>query len=204
MKKIASLITLSFILLSCNKNFSSTNFQDRTFYRKKVAVLPFQIHNTIEELPEGITIEMVDKAERDKCQLIQLHLYRYMLREYAKSERKVNLQSYNQTNKILKERGLTYEEIFDLPKNKLANILKVDVLLYGHVYQSKKKLQLDGKEQMRNKVHNSIATVVYAYGKGRRKKILWKDDRSGTGFPSDYAPELTKNLLRKAAKEFPF
>lgn len=204
MKKITLLFCLAFIVLSCNRKVSSSDSPSKTFHRKKVAILPFQIHNTIDELPEGITIDMVDIAERDKCKIIQLHLYRYLLREYAKSDRKVQLQHRDRTNEILKERGLTYEDIFELPKNKLARILKVDALLYGHVYQSKKKLTLDGKEKLKNKVHNSIATVLYVYSKSKKNKILWKDDRGGTGFPNDYAPEMTKNLLRKAAKEFPF
>jgi len=204
MKKTIPIFCLLFTILSCNQKLPSSDSAPKTFHRKKVAILPFQIHNTIEELPEGITIEMVDKAERDKCQMIQLHLYRYMLREYAKSDRKVQLQHRDRTNKILEEKGISYEEIYELPKNKLARILKVDALLYGHVYQSKKKLELDGKEKFKNKVHNSMATVLYVYSKSKRDRILWKDDRGGTGFPSDYAPDMTKNLLRKAAKEFPF
>ena len=207
MKKNTPLFCLILIVLSClscNSRRYSFN-SDRTFHRKKIAILPFQIHNTIsEELPEGITIDMVDKAERSKCQIIQLHLYRYLLREYAKSDRKVHLQHRDRTNEILKNKGITYEELFELPKNKLAKILKVDALLYGHVYQSKKKLDLDGKEKLRNKVNNSMATVLYVYSKSKREKILWKDDRGGNGFPNDYALDMTKNLLRKAAKEFPF
>ena len=97
MKKIIPLFCLIFTLLSCNKKISSTDSSSRTFHRKKIAVLPFQIHNTIDELPEGVTIEMVDLAERDKCQIIQLHLFRYLLREYAKSDRKVELQHRDRT-----------------------------------------------------------------------------------------------------------
>lgn len=203
MKQISLFIILLFFFSSC---FNSPNKSKpiSKLLRKRVAVLPFQIHTAIGELPKGVKIEMINKKEQEKSTIVQLHLYRYMLREYAKSSRKVKLQHFNDTNKILKDRGLEYDDIFNLPKNKLARILKVDALVYGNLYQSKKRLQLDGQEDFKNKVNNSIATVVYVYGRNKKDKLLWKDERLGSGFPSDYAPEVVKNLLRKTAKEFPF
>jgi len=202
MKKL--LFFLLIIISSCNNKFTGSTSSPDRFHRKRIAVLPFQIHTTVDELPEGITLEMINNNEKEKSNILQLHLFRYMLRAYANSSRRVILQHYNDTNKILKKRGLKYDDLFNIPKNKLARILKVDALVYGNIYQFKKKIELDGKEDVKYKGNNSISTVIYVYGKGKREKILWKDDRATSGFPSDYAADASKNLLRKAAKSFPF
>ena len=204
MKTIFLLLFGSILILGCNPKISTTNPTPSQFSRKKVAVLPVQIHTRVNELPENISMTVVDSIEQRKSFFIQLHLYRYMLREYAKSTRRVKLQKVDDTNKILKEKGLGYDEVFKLSKRDLAKILKVDVLIYGSVYQIKHKLDLEEKKTWKTHPENKISTVIYAYGKNRKEKLLWKDGRAISGFPGDYGGEAIKNCLRKSAREFPF
>jgi len=204
MEKTTLLLLLLILFSSCNRKYSSSNFSTNKFHNKKIAILPFQIHTTIKELPEGITMEMIDESEKRKSKTMQLDLFRYLLRAYAKSSRKVILQHYHETNRILKQKGVAYDEMFKLTKRELAKILKVDAIVYGNIYQNKRRLHLDEKALLKNDGQNSISSVIYVYGKSKRERIQWKDDRGESGFPSEYGPEVIKGLLRKAAANFPF
>lgn len=168
-----------------------------------MAILPFEIHTSVKNLPEGVTISMLEKAERRKGIVMQRDLFRYITRELAKSSRKVKFQNINDTNNIFKEKGMGAKAIFNTPKKELAKILKVDAVIYGSVYQYKNRLNLDKDEEVTfSGMNNKISTILYAYEK-KRGRIQWKYDSSQSGFPSDVAPDIVKGLLRKAARNFP-
>ena len=197
------LFSLSILFCACNSSFTRINYTSKKFYNKTLAVLPFEIHTSVKYLPEGVTISMLEKAERRKSIVMQRDLYRYLIREFAKSSRKVKFQNMNETNNIFKEKGMDAETIFNTPKKDLAKILKVDAVIFGSVYQYKNKLNLDKEEQVVfSGMNNKISTILYAYEK-KRGRIQWKYDGSQSGFPSNVAPDVVKGLLRKAAKDFP-
>lgn len=204
MKNFTLFIILSFVLMSCQQKYAPQNYNRSTlFHNKRVAVMPFDIYTSVEHLPKGATIAMVEKAERKKARVMQRDLYRYILRELAKSSRKVKLQSLNKTIKLINESGYTDEEIIDLPKRKLAKILKVDIIVQGSLYQYKNKMRWEGDDFLRyTGSNNRVSTVINVYEK-KRGRIEWKYDKSQSGFPSDYAPDAIKGLLRKAARNFP-
>ena len=203
MNKIFTLICFCTFLCSCGPHFTPTNYTATRFHNKKIAIVPFDIHTNVKELPKGVTIAMVQQAERRKALIMQRDMYRYLLREFAKSTRKVKLQDPNKTNKIFKKYGYDHQKIFNTPKKKLARLLGVDAVLYGNVYQNKQKLDVNNEELLRmGGINNKISTVLYVYEKSKGR-IEWKYDRSQSGFPSHVAPDVVKGLLRKAARNFP-
>ena len=203
MKNFFTLSFISIFLWSCNPSFTPTNYTSTRFHNREIAVIPFEVHTSVKELPKGVTIAMIEKAEQRKAIIMQRDMYRYLLRELAKSSRKVKLQDPNKTNRIFKKYGMDHERIFKTPKKRLARILGVDAVLFGNVYQSKQKLDVNHEELLRmGGINNKISTVLYVYEK-RRGRIEWKYDRSQSGFPSDVAPDVVKGLLRKAARNFP-
>lgn len=203
MKNLILLLCLSFLFCTCNQMFTPANYTSKQFHYKTLAILPFEIHTSVKNLPEGVTISMLEKAESRKSIVMQRDLYRYIIREFAKSTRKVNFQNVNETNNIFKEKGMNSKMIFSTPKKELAKILKVDAVIFGSVYQYKNKLNLDKDEEVTfSGMNNKISTVLYAYEK-KRGRIQWKYDGSQSGFPSEYGPDVVKGLLRKAARNFP-
>jgi len=203
MKNLFLLFFLPLLFCTCNPKFTSSNYTSKKFYNKTLAILPFEIHTSVKNLPEGVTISMLERAEGRKSIVMQRDLYRYMIREFAKSSRKVNFQNINDTNNIFKKKGMDPQTIFNTPKKELAKILKVDAVIFGSVYQYKNKLNLDKNEKVTfSGMNNKISTILYAYEK-RRGRIEWKYDSSQSGFPSDVAPDVVKGLLRKAARNFP-
>jgi hypothetical protein len=203
MKNLMLFLCLPFLFGACNPKISTSTFTSKKFHYKTLAILPFEIHTSVKNLPEGVTISMLEKAERRKSIVMQRDLYRYITRELAKSSRKVKFQDVNDTNNILKKNGMDSQMIFSTPKKELAKMLKVDAVIYGSVYQYKNKLNLDKNEEVTfSGMNNKISTILYAYEK-RRGRIEWKYDSSQSGFPSDYAPDVVKGLLRKAARNFP-
>lgn len=190
---------------SCTSPQSSSIFTSKKFRNKKIAIIPFEIHTSVKQLPKGVTITMLEKAERRKGIVMQRDLYRYLLRASAKVKpfRRAKLQDVNTTNNIFKALGMDIEKIHQTPKTDLAKLLGVDAIIYGNIYQSKQRLRLEGDEFVKYAgVNNKIATVLYAYDK-KRGQIQWKYDSSQSGFPSDYGPDVVKGLLRKAARNFP-
>ena len=203
MKKLILLFGLPILFCTCNPIFTPSNYTSKKFYHKTLAILPFGIHTSVKNLPEGVTISMLVEVEQKKSIVMQRDLFRYMIRELAKSSRKVNFQDINYTNNIFKEKGMDTQAIFSTPKKELARMLKVDAVIFGSVYQYKNKLNLDREKELRfSGMNNKISTVIYAYEKDRGR-IEWKYDSSQSGFPSDVAPDVVKGLLRKAARNFP-
>lgn len=203
MKKLALIFCFPFVFLSCAQKFTSSDYTSTKFHYKKIAIVPFQIHTSVKNLPEGVTLAMLEKSESQKGKIMQRDLYRYLLRELAKSSRKVQLQDVNKTNKIFKGLGMNRSTIFTTSKTELAKMLEVDAIIYGNVYQHKPRMRLKGDDLMNmSGANNKISTVLYVYEKARGR-IEWKYDRSQSGFPSDYAPDVVKGLLRKAARNFP-
>lgn len=203
MKNLILLLFLPFLFGACNPKFSTSYYSSKKFHYKTLAILPFEIHTSVKNLPEGVTISMLEKAERRKGIVMQRDLFRYITRELAKSSRKVKFQNINDTNNIFKEKGMGAKAIFNTPKKELAKILKVDAVIYGSVYQYKNRLNLDKDEEVTfSGMNNKISTILYAYEK-KRGRIQWKYDSSQSGFPSDVAPDIVKGLLRKAARNFP-
>ena len=203
MKNLLLLLSLPFLFCTCNQMFTASNYTSKKFHYKKLAILPFEIHTSVKNLPEGVTISMLEKAERRKSIVMQRDLFRYITRELAKSSRKVKFQNINDTNNIFKKKGMDPQMIFNTPKKELAKILKVDAVIFGSVYQYKNKLNLDKEEKVTfSGMNNKISTVLYAYEK-KRGRIQWKYDGSQSGFPSEYGPDVVKGLLRKAARNFP-
>ncbi|MFK8007699.1 MAG: hypothetical protein AB8H03_15075 [Saprospiraceae bacterium] len=203
MKNLILLLCLPFFFCFCNQMFTPSNYTSKKFHYKTLAILPFEIHTSVKNLPAGVTISMLEKAERRKSIVMQRDLYRYIIREFAKSTRKVNFQNVNETNNIFKKKGMDPQMIFNTPKKELAKILKVDAVIFGSVYQYKNKLNLNKDEEVTfSGMNNKISTVLYAYEK-KRGRIQWKYDGSQSGFPSEVGPDVVKGLLRKAARNFP-
>lgn len=203
MKNLILLLSLPLLFCTCNQFFSPSNYTSKKFHYKTLAILPFEIHTSVKNLPEGVTISMLEKAEQRKSIVMQRDLFRYITRELAKSSRKVKFQNVNDTNNIFKKKGMNPKMIFNTPKKELAKILKVDAVIFGSVYQYKNKLNLSKDEEVTfSGMNNKISTVLYAYEK-RRGRIQWKYDGSQSGFPSEYGPDVVKGLLRKAARNFP-
>lgn len=203
MKNLILLFTLSILFGACSPQFTSTNYTSKKFHYKTLAILPFEIHTSVKNLPEGVTISMLEQAESRKSIVMQRDLFRYITRELAKSSRKVKFQNINKTNNIFKKKGMDRQAIFNTPKKELAKILKVDAVIFGSVYQYKNKLNLDKEKEVSfSGMNNKISTILYAYEK-RKGRIQWKYDSSQSGFPSEYGPEVVKGLLRKAARNFP-
>ncbi len=203
MKNLILLLSLPILFCTCNQAFTGSNYTSKKFHYKTLAILPFEIHTSVKNLPEGVTISMLENAERRKSIVMQRDLFRYITRELAKSSRKVKFQDVNDTNNIFKKKGMDPKKIFNTPKKELAKILKVDAVIFGSVYQYKNKLNLDKEKEVTfSGMNNKISTVLYAYEK-KRGRIQWKYDGSQSGFPSEYGPDVVKGLLRKAARTFP-
>jgi len=203
MKKLALALLLPVFFCGCFSMSYPDRPMSQKFHYKKIAILPFDIRTSVQHLPDGVTISMVENYEKKKARIMQRDLYRYILRELAKSSRKVKFQHVNDTNKRLKKKGITDEEVFSMSKKQLAKALKVDAVIYATVYQYKNKMKWHGDDFLRyTGGNNRVSTVLNVYEK-RRGRIEWKYDSSQSGFPSDYAPDAIKGLLRKAARNFP-
>ena len=189
---------------SCSNLFNSPNHRSSKFRNKTIAVLPFEVFTSVKHLPQGVSLSMLDSIEKRKGYVMQRDLYRYLLRESVRVRTRVKLQNVNETNLILKKRGISNADIFKMPEQELAQILNVDIIISCNLYQYKKRLNRNEDNfKNHNGINNKISTILYVYER-ETGRLEWKYDKSQSGFPSNYAPDAIKGLLRKAAREFPF
>lgn len=169
---------------------------------ERLAILPFEVTNWVEKIPKGATIETLKGAEREDAYVMQRDLYRYCIREMSRQERMVNIQHINYTNDILKSKGISYEDLRNIPKEELASILGVDAVIWSKVNQI-----ISGRNGfMIRRIMNGVwggrnqVEATFAIHQANDGKMLWKYDYGLSIAGENSVEEVSKAVLRSVSK----
>lgn len=203
MKRILFPLLLLIFLTSCNqKSYLSPALQYMRGSEERLAILPFEVTNWVEKVPKGATLESLKKAEKNDAYVMQRDLYRYCLREMSRQERMIQIQHFNYTNELLTEKGISYEDLKDIPKEELADILNVDAVVWSKVNQIVSgragfmiRRIMNGVWGTRNQVEATFAIHQKSDG-----KMLWKYDTGLSIAGQTSTNEVSKAILRSVSK----
>lgn len=197
-------LLLPLCLLSCSHNaYLSPAFDHIKDSNETLAILPFEVINWVEKIPRGATIQSLKAAEKEDGYVMQRDLYRYCLREMHRQERPVLIQHINETNDILTEKGVAFEDLKDMSKSNLAKLLGVDAVIWSKVHQlySRRGFMfrriMNGVWGTRNQVEATFAIHHQSTG-----KLLWKYDYGLSIAGEDSVDEVSKELLRNVSRVF--
>ncbi len=196
------------VLLLCAGNCTKRAYLSPAFAQIKgggetLAILPFEVINWVEKVPKGATLHTLKEAEKSDALILQRHLYRYCLREMSRQDRNVIIQHINETNDLLKAKGIRYEDMKKIPRGELAHILGVDAVIWSKVHQLYTrrgymfKRILNGVWGTRNQVEALF--TIHHQNKGR---LLWKYNYGLSIAGEDSVEEVSKEMLRDVSRIF--
>jgi hypothetical protein len=126
-------LLFSLALVSCGVNrnvYKSSDFSAKAARHKTVAILPFQITQT-GHVSKKETVADIKAANEKWAYAFQQSLLSYSLRHTSRNRKgqMVSFQGIQQTNAILKESGLSIDEMYSKRPEELAQLLGVDAVI---------------------------------------------------------------------------
>jgi len=206
LKKTVLLVTLLAVALaSAQKNiYESSRFDELTKSHKVLAILPFL---TQLELEQKVSLDEVKKLAKKEGYAVQNALETYFSKRKKRKKFNVEFQNIEDTNAILAQNNISYENIDVYTTKELSKILKVDGIISGN---------LDLNILLSKGVDTDFSFLDYFggnsnYGRIGLKisdsntgKLLWKYEKEITKKTGRNTSELIDRMMKFAAKKFPY
>ncbi|MGZ5286986.1 MAG: hypothetical protein ACXWV0_04655 [Flavisolibacter sp.] len=209
MKQLFYIAIASIFLASCGpKIYTSSNFSAALAKHKTVAILPAEVTmqlrpNQTKNTTQAQLDEMAMKTGYD----IQEKMYGWFLRRGDKYQYTVNFQDVTRTNSLLKDAGISYQDLKSTDRQKLARILGVDAVMQDRA--SMEKPMSDGAALAVGILLNTwgntnkVETTINIHD-GATGDLLWKYDYEASGSVGSSTTNLVDALMRNASKKFPY
>tara|TARA_R100001369_G_scaffold92526_2_gene138134 strand:+ start:24112 stop:24765 length:654 start_codon:yes stop_codon:yes gene_type:complete len=206
MKNILIIIfTLSFLGASAQKNiYESEKFDELSQNHSDLAIIPFL---TNLELKDEISSEELKDLEEKEGYAVQDALETYFSKRKKKKKFSVEFQNIKNTNAILKQNGISYDNIDVYSVKELAQILEVDGIISG---------TLDLNVLLSKGVPTEFSLLDYIngdanYGRigvkisdGITGKLLWKYEKQINKKSGKNTTDLIDLMMKLASRKFPY
>ena len=184
------LLLLCVALFSCgiNRNvYKSSDFDNQAANHQTVAVLPFQITQT-GHVSKNESLADIKATNEKWAYMFQETLLSHSLKHTSKNRKghMISFQGTQRTNAILKEQGLTIEELYTKKPEEVAQLLGVDAVLMTTLEKNK----------------NFSDGVAYGVAAGKAMlNVLTKTGTVGTGLGGIKSADLNLNSYLYDSKE---
>jgi hypothetical protein len=209
MKQIMFAVFATILLVSCGPQiYKSTEFSTALRKHKTVAILPAEV--TLQLRPnemKNMSAQQMDDMRMKTAYDVQEKMQGWFLRRGEKFNYTVNFQDVIKTNSILKEAGISYDDLKTTDRSKLAKVLGVDAVMQDRLSMEKPMSEgaavavglLVGAWGNTNKVNTTINIHD-----GTSGNLLWKYDYEASGSVGSSTGRLVDALMRNATKKFPY
>ena len=197
--------TLSFLGESAQKNiYESEKFDELSQDHNNLAIIPFL---TNLELKDEISSEELKDLEEKEGYAVQDALETYFSKRKKKKKFSVEFQNIKNTNAILKQNGISYDNIDVYSVKELAQILEVDGIISG---------TLDLNVLLSKGVPTEFSLLDYIngdsnYGRigvkisdGITGKLLWKYEKQINKKSGKNTTDLIDLMMKLASRKFPY
>lgn len=208
MRKHLPILLVIFITSCGPKIYTSDNFSSALARHKTVAIIPAEVNMRLRpNEAKSLSDEQVDEIVTQTSYDIQDKMYGWFLRRSNSSRYTVTFQDINKTNSKLKAAGIKYADLRNKDRAELAKILEVDAVIQDRV--SLEKPMSEGVAIATRVIFgtwestNRVQTTINIHD-GKSGNLLWKYDYEASGSVGSSSTRLVDNLLKKAAKRFPY
>ena len=204
---IVSLLVMA--LASCGPKIYKSNTFDQALARHRtVAILPAEVITRLRpNESKKVTPEQLDAMNEKTGFSIQDKMYSWFLRRSDKFHYTVTFQDITRTNALLKQAGISYQDLAAKDRTELARLLGVDAILQDRT--SLDKPMSDGAAVAVGVIFgvwgntNAAETTINIHD-GKTGDLLWKYDYNASGSVGSSADRLVNALMRNASKKFPY
>ncbi|NNG11116.1 MAG: hypothetical protein HKM92_13180 [Arenibacter sp.] len=201
------IIVFSFLCVgaSAQKNiYESDKFDELSSEHQNLAIIPFLTHL---ELKDNIPDNEIRGLEKKEGYAVQDALETYFSKRKKKKKFSVEFQNIKNTNAILQQNDITYENIDVYSVKELCNILGVDGLISG---------TLDLNVLLSKGVPTEFSLLDYIngdanYGRigvkisdGATGKLLWKYEKRINKKSGKNTNDLIELMMKLASRKFPY
>jgi len=206
MKNIIVIIfTFIYLGVSAQKNiYESDKFNELSSDHHTLAIIPFL---TNLELKDEISSVELKDLEQKEGHAVQDALETYFSKRKKKKKFSVEFQNTKNTNAILKQNGISYDNIDVYSIKQLAQILEVDGIISG---------TLDLNVLLSKGVPTEFSLLDYIngnanYGRigvkisdGITGKLLWKYEKQINKKSGKNTTDLIDQMMKLASRKFPY
>lgn len=229
----AALLSLALVAGSgCARQTYSTNTLDASALtaHRTVAILPFAVEQdrlrmrdityagpnpteeSIKKYQDNWTAKQREEARAMSYELQRL-LYEQLQAQQPTSGYTVQFQDVRETNRLLQQAGITYENLLDHDMSALQKALGVDAVLSGQtlLYQPlpnglnlAARVLLEGNGVVTSQIPSNTATTNLTLHDCRNGQLSWRFDYERAGSASLNPERLSKDLVKAANRSFPY
>lgn len=204
-KRLLHILLITSLVVSAQKNiYESKNFDDLSQDHKVLAILPFL---TNLDLKDGISKNELKQLEEKEGYAVQNALETYFSKRKIKKKFSVEFQNTKNTNAILAQQNISYENIDVYTIKQLSEILQVDGIISGN---------LDLNIILSKGVPTEFSLLDYFlgdsnYGRigikisdGTSGKLLWKYEKKINKKTGKNTNDLIDRMMKLATRKFPY
>jgi hypothetical protein len=184
--------------------YESDKFEDLSSDHTTLAILPFF---TYLDLDDNVSRAELSKLEEKEGYAVQNALETYFGRGRKKKKFSVEFQNTDNTNAILSQNSITYDNIDTYTIRELSKFLGVDGIISGN---------LDLNILLSEGVPSEFSFIDYilgdaSYGRigikisdGDTGKLLWKYEEAINKKSGNNTDDLIDKMMKKATRKFPY
>lgn len=184
--------------------YESDRFDELSKEHRTLAIIPFLTHL---DLKDGISNGELKDLEEKEGYAVQNALETYFSKQKKKKKFYVEFQNTEETNALLKQNKITYDNIDIYTVRQLSEILQVDGLISG---------TLDLNVLLSKGIPTEFSLMDYIngdadYGRigikisdGLTGKLLWKYGKQINRKSGKNTTDLIDLMMKQASKKFPY
>ncbi len=206
MKKILLFIAmlLGFQAFSQKNIYENSRFDQLSENHEVLAIVPFIAKL---ELKQTLSKEEKIKLAEREGYAVQDALETYFSRRKKRKKFNVEFQNIKNTNAILAQNNITYENIDIYTVKQLSDILKVDGIISGNLDLNillSKGVPTDFKFLDYFSGDADYGRIGVKISDGASGKLLWKYEKEITKKTGKNTTELIDRMMKLATKKFPY
>jgi len=200
-------LTVIWVLLSAlaygqKEIYEHPRFEELSMEHKSLAILPFR---TFLKLKDSVGRQESDLARKEGY-AVQEALELYFSQKNKKRKTYVRFQNVDNTNALLLQNQITYENIDQYTTENLCEILGVDGIISGHLNIS--ILLSEGLPENFNLLEwfgaSNYGRIGIKISDGNTGKLLWKYEKVINRKTGKNTRELIEKMMKQASRQFPY
>ncbi|WP_373517611.1 hypothetical protein [Pricia sp.] len=206
MKRIFFILCLlAAVHATSQKNiYESRKFDDLTEAHTVLAIIPFLTHL---DLKNEISKEELRAREEKEGYAVQNALETYFSRRKKRKKFSVDFQNIKNTNALLAQNDIDYDNIDVHTVKELSAILGVDGIISGNIDLN--VLLSDGVDTKFNFLDYFLGDADYGsigvkISDGKSGKLLWKYEKEINKKSGKNTDDLIDRMMKLAARKFPY
>jgi len=206
MKKIVSIfVFLAVTMVSAQKNiYENRKFDELTDEHEVLAIMPFIAYLELKEVVDRDELKVL--AEREGY-AVQNALETYFSKRKKRKKFNVDFQNINNTNAILAQNGIEYDNLDIHTTQELCKILDVDGIISGNLNLN--ILLSEGVPTNFNLLDYFSGDANYGrigvkISDGETGKLLWKYENEISKKTGKNTTELIDKMMKAASRKFPY